>query len=83
VHLVGLAILIVSHVKKGCAQQHRHSYLFVGVPKQVAWCGVGRNLSFGVQKEEGTVCDPQLAAASDKFKFAPYLTVFRSDGLAC
>ena len=66
---------IVSDVK-GCVQQHRHSYLFDGVPKQVALCGVGRNLSFGGQKEEGTMCDLQLPSAVDKFKLATYWTVF-------
>jgi hypothetical protein len=68
---------VVSYVKKGCVQQHRHSYLFVGVRKQVALCGVGRNVSFRGQKEEGTMCDLKLAAAVDKFKVATCRTVFR------
>ena len=61
--------------------KHRHSYLFVSVPKQVALCGVGRILSFRVQKVEGTMCDLQLAAAVDKFKLATYWTVLDNDQL--
>ena len=63
---------IVSDVTKR-GVQHRLSYLFVGVSKQVALCGVGRNLSFRVMKKEvGTMCDLQLAAYVDKFNFATY-----------